>query len=87
MPAVARSTAAPQLLRHAFGAEGLMIRPGALAEPVREVTVASTLQRMLLDIQAVSGDVEWLPGGSAVPSIVIADVSLGGAVVSRRQAV
>jgi PmbA protein len=61
------------------GAEGLMIRNGALAEPVREVTIASTLQRMLLDIRAVGGDVEWLPGGSAVPTIVIADVSLGGA--------
>ena len=61
------------------GAEGLMIRNGALAEPVREVTIASTLQRMLLDIRAVGVDVEWLPSGSAVPSIVIADVSLGGA--------
>jgi PmbA protein len=61
------------------GAEGMMIRDGALAEPVREVTIASTLQRMLLDIRAVGADVEWLPSGSAVPSIVIADVSLGGA--------
>jgi PmbA protein len=61
------------------GAEGLMIRNGAVAEPVREVTVASTLQRMLLDIRAVGADVEWLPSGSAVPTIVIDDVSMGGA--------
>lgn len=61
------------------GAEGLMIRGGAPAEPVREVTIASTLQRMLLDIRAVGADIEWLPGGSAVPTIVIADVSLSGA--------
>jgi PmbA protein len=61
------------------GAEGLRIRNGAIAEPVREVTVASTLQRMLLDIQAVGADVEWLPNGAAMPTIVIADVSLGGA--------
>lgn len=61
------------------GAEGLMIRGGARAEPVREVTIASTLQRMLLDVRAVGADVEWLPSGSAVPSIVISDVSLGGA--------
>lgn len=60
------------------GAEGVSIRGGALAEPVREVTIASTLQRMLLDIVAVGDDVEWLPGGSAVPSIVIADVSMSG---------
>ena len=32
------------------GADGLMVRDGAFAEPVREVTIASTLQRMLLDI-------------------------------------
>ena len=32
------------------GAEGLMVRGGDFAEPVREVTIASTLQRMLLDI-------------------------------------
>ena len=56
-----------------------MIRAGALAGPVREATVASTLQRMVSDIQAVNGDVEWLPGGSAMPSIMIADVSVGGA--------
>ncbi len=43
------------------GAEGLMIRDGRLAEPVREITVASTLQRMLLSLVAVGADVEWLP--------------------------
>ncbi|MCP4084326.1 MAG: TldD/PmbA family protein [Actinomycetia bacterium] len=60
------------------GAEGLMIRNGELAEPVREVTIASTLQRLLLDISAVGADQEWLPGGPGVPSIVIGDVSLSG---------
>jgi PmbA protein len=61
------------------GAEGLMIRNGAVAEPVREVTIASTLPRMLLDIRAVGADVESLPSGSTAPSLVIADVTLGGA--------
>ena len=60
------------------GIEGLMVRDGAFAEPVREVTIASTLQRMLLDITAVGGDVEWLPGGTGCPTIVIADVALSG---------
>jgi PmbA protein len=44
------------------GAEGLMIRDGRLAEPVREITVASTLQRMLRSLVAIGSDVEWLPG-------------------------
>jgi PmbA protein len=61
------------------GAEGLMIRDGALAEPVREITIASTLQRLLLDIRAVGADLEWLPSGTGSCSLVIDDVSLSGA--------
>lgn len=60
------------------GAEGLMIRSGAVAEPVREVTIASTLQRLLLDIRAVGADLEWRPGGTAACTLVIDDVSLSG---------
>ena len=55
-----------------------MIRDGRLAEPVREVTLASTLQRLLLGVAAVGADLEWLPGGTGCPTIVIDDVSLGG---------
>ncbi|HEY7136632.1 MAG TPA: TldD/PmbA family protein, partial [Acidimicrobiia bacterium] len=46
------------------GATGLMVRDGAFAEPVREITVASTIQRMLLDVAAVGSDLTWLPGGA-----------------------
>lgn len=60
------------------GVEGLMIRNGVVAEPVREATVASTLQRMLKDVTAVGSDLEWLPGGAAGVTVVIADVSLSG---------
>lgn len=61
------------------GAEGLMIRGGALAEPVREVTIASTIQRMLREVVAVGGDLEWGPGVAAGVTLAIADVSLSGA--------
>jgi PmbA protein len=60
------------------GAEGLMIRGGALAEPVREVTVASTIQRMLLDVVAVGNDLEWLPGSAAGVTVAVADMSMSG---------
>ncbi len=60
------------------GIEGLMIRGGERAEPVREATIASTLQRMLLDVVAVGGDREWLPGGAAGVTLVIRDVTLSG---------
>ncbi len=60
------------------GAEGLRISGGALAQPLREFTIASTLQRMLHDVQAVGADVEWLPMSAAGVSLVIADVTVSG---------
>jgi len=61
------------------GADGLMVRDGQLAEPVRELTIASTLQRLLQGIRAVGSDLEWLPGGTGAATLVIDDVSLSGA--------
>jgi PmbA protein len=61
------------------GAEGLMVRTGELAEPVREATVASTLQRMLLSIRHVGADIEWLPGTAAGQTLAVADMQLSGA--------
>ncbi len=58
------------------GAEGVMIRGGATAEPVRELTIASTIQRMLLDVVAVGSDVEWFPGSAAGVTLVIDDVTM-----------
>lgn len=60
------------------GADGLMIRNGAIAEPVRELTVASTLQRLLGDISEVGGDFEWERSGDGGCSLVIEDVSISG---------
>jgi PmbA protein len=60
------------------GAEGLMIRDGKLAEPVREITVASTLQRMLLSLVAVGADVEWLPSIAAGQTLAIGDMQISG---------
>ena len=60
------------------GAEGLMIRGGSLAEPVREVTVASSLQRMLQSVVGIGGDLRWLPGVAAGQTLAIADMQLSG---------
>jgi PmbA protein len=59
------------------GAEGVIFRNGEPAEPVREFTIASTLQRMLSDVSAVGGDVEQLPSGLSM-SVAIGDVSVSG---------
>lgn len=60
------------------GAYGHRIAGGELGEPFREATIASTLQRMLLDIGAIGGDFEFLPNGSGMASIVISDIALSG---------
>jgi len=60
------------------GAEGLVIRGGELAEPVREVTVASTLQRMLQSVLHIGSDVEWLPGVAAGQTLAIGDMQVSG---------
>jgi PmbA protein len=60
------------------GAEGLRITNGSLGEPLREMTVGSTLQRLLLDVTAVGADVEWLPGVAAGQSLAISDAAISG---------
>jgi len=61
------------------GAAGLLIVDGQVGAPVREFTIASTLQRMLLDIVEVGSDVDWLPMMAAGVSLVIRDVTMSGA--------
>jgi PmbA protein len=57
----------------------LMIANGQLGGPVREFTIASTLQRMLLDVVEVGGDIDWLPMRAAGVSLVIRDITMSGA--------
>jgi PmbA protein len=61
------------------GAEGLLVRDGALGAPVREVTVASTLQRMLLDVVEVGADLRFLPGSAAGVTLLLAEMTMAGA--------
>ena len=61
------------------GAAGLLISGGTVGAPVREFTIASTLQKMLLDITEVGGDLEWLPMRATGVSLVIHDVTMSGA--------
>ena len=60
------------------GASGLLVRNGEVGAPIREFTIASTLQKMLLDVAAVGGDLTWLPMNAAGVSLVIPDVTLSG---------
>jgi PmbA protein len=60
------------------GAEGLRITRGTLAGPVKEFTIASTLQRMLQDVLAVGADLTWLPMSAAGVTLVVGDVTVSG---------
>ncbi len=60
------------------GAEGLMIRGGELAEPVREMTIASTLQKMMQQVTHIGSDLEWLPASAAGLTLAIEGLSLAG---------
>jgi PmbA protein len=60
------------------GASGLSISDGQVGGPIREFTIASTLQRMLHDVVEVGNDVDWLPMRAAGVSLVIRDVTLSG---------
>lgn len=60
------------------GAWGHRIAGGQLAEPFREATIASTLQRMLLGICGIGATAEPLAGGMSMPPLVVADIALSG---------
>jgi PmbA protein len=60
------------------GVEGHLIRHGQLAEPVREVTVGTTLQRLLLDLTGVASELEWQPDGTGSAALAVSEVSVSG---------
>jgi PmbA protein len=60
------------------GVEGVRVRDGELAEPFREGTLAGAIPRLMLDVVAVGADLERLPSGNRVPSMVIEGLTLSG---------
>ena len=60
------------------GAEGQRIRGGELAEPLREVTIASTLQRLLSQVVAIGDDLTLFPWESTGVTLAVADVTMSG---------
>lgn len=62
------------------GASGRMIRDGALAEPVREFTIAGELVAMLGAVSAAGAESRWVPFGGSVstPPLLIAEMAISG---------
>jgi PmbA protein len=62
------------------GVTGLWIRGGELAEPVREVTVVSTILAMLQSIRALGPDHRFFPFGGAVAgaTLLLGEMTVAG---------
>ena len=62
------------------GASGRAIRDGALAEPVREFTIAGDLVSMLRAVRESGAEARWVPFGGSVqtPPLLIAEMSISG---------
>jgi PmbA protein len=62
------------------GASGRVIRDGALAEPVREFTIAGELVEMLRAVTAAGSESRWVPFGGSVstPPLLIGEMSISG---------
>jgi PmbA protein len=62
------------------GATGRLIRDGELADPLREMTIASDLVSMLMAVEALGSEAQWVPfGGSVnVPALLISEMTIGG---------
>lgn len=62
------------------GASGRAIRDGALAEPVREFTIAGELVAMLRGVVAAGSEARWVPFGGSVstPPLLVAELSISG---------
>ena len=59
------------------GAAGLWIENGELAYPVSEITIASTLQEMLMNLEAIGSDLEFR-GALASPTLLISEMTISG---------
>ncbi len=59
------------------GATGLRISGGALAEPLREMTIASTLPEMLKAVEAVGSDLRFFTS-VGVPTILVGEMTVAG---------
>jgi len=60
-----------------LGVAGILIKGGQLARPVRGITIAGNLHKMMQDIQASGSDLRFY-GAKAAPSIRLDSISVAG---------
>jgi hypothetical protein len=65
-----------------LAAKGFMVRGGSLAGAVNQITVAGNFYELLMNVEAVGGDLDFhAPGASCFgsPSLLIGNLSVAGA--------
>ena len=74
------SGADPMTGQFSVGAEGHLVEGGALGRPVKEVTIASDLLSLFMNVRDLAGDARWVPlyGSSLAPSVAIEAVTVSG---------
>ena len=60
------------------GAAGLRVEGGALGEPLREMTIASTLPEVLGSVQTIGSDLRFAAGGIGTPTILVGEMTVAG---------
>ena len=62
------------------GATGLRVQDGELGEPLREMTIASTLVEVLKSVEAVGADPRFFPGGGTIvtPTLLVSEMTVAG---------
>jgi len=61
-----------------LGATGTYLEKGAAIHPVQGITIAGNLTNLLSSITGVGKDLTFGPGGIGSPTLVIAELSIGG---------
>jgi len=61
------------------GAYGFWIENGEIAYPVQEITIAGNMLKVLQNVAMVGNDLTFKLGSSAAPTILISEVTVGGA--------
>ena len=61
-----------------LGATGTYLEKGAAVHPVQGITIAGNLTHLLSAITTVGSDLTFGPGGIGSPTLVVAELSIGG---------
>jgi PmbA protein len=60
------------------GATGLRVEGGALAAPLREMTIASTMLDLLRGISSLASDLRFPAAGPGAPTVLVMEMTVGG---------